>query len=279
MNKIIAKVASLVIVLQNSYIFLFSIKEGVSVYSFLSLVPAMIGLIVLWSTYTFSKRYKYQTLILLFFAILIIVVIEFLLPISPIKTTYESKIQQEAINSTIVRDVTDELSFSENNNPIGIRIKYSVQFPADGIYSVYPSIFNRKDKYPEPYQVQLGQSTNVIIEPEPTEIEDRPGSKWFRANTIYNFTIDSEPMFLVFVNGSKKTPCINLQPNNKFTETDFKNWLDKNIGTQYETSIEIGNDSYFTNRVLGKDFVTNYSYNIKDFYLSALKEGAKQCNF
>ena len=136
-------IASLIIIFQNSYVFLFSIKEGIGSNSFLSLLPSLVALFLLWSTYAFlkHKRKTYQTVIFLFCTVIIIGTLEFLLPVSPIKTSYESKVQQKAIDNTIVRDVTDDVLLSENNNPIGIRIKYAAQVPADGIYIIYPSTF------------------------------------------------------------------------------------------------------------------------------------------
>jgi hypothetical protein len=278
MDLILAIITSLIIVFQNSYIFLFSIKEGVTAYSFLSLLPALISLIVLWSIYAFlkHKNYKFRTSIFLLCAILILGVLEFLLPVSPIKTTLESGIRQQAFIATVVKDITDEPLLSEKNNPIGIRIKYTAQVPVDGIYNIDPSIFSRKDKTLEPYQVQMGIIKNIAIEPAPSKVESRLNQ--FKANTVYSFTIDFVPTFLSF-HSNNNVPCINFRPTNNFTGVDFKNWIEKNIDTQYEVAIEAGDNSYFTNRVVVKNFTTRHTYNVRDFYQNALKEGAKQCSF
>lgn len=280
MNLLIAKIATLIIIIQNYYVFLMSIKEGIDTDSLLWLLPALISSTILWSVYKFlkNKNYQYKTLIFLFCTFIIIGVMEFLLPVSPFKTTYQLRVQQKAINSIVVSYISDEVLLSENNNPIGIRIKYSAQIPEGGIYGIAPYFLDRNDNSQEPYQVQMARTGKAIIEPAPSKYEDDPLSNKFKADTVYNFTADFIPKFLVFNNG-EKVPCIDFYTENNFTETDLKKWLEESISTQYRTSIRVYNNRAITAPGIGKDFVTNHSYNIKDFYLSALKEGAKECDF
>ena len=74
-------------------------------------------------------------------AFLIISVSELLLPVSPIKTTYTSHVQQESMNKIRVSNINDELFLSQRGNPISIRLEFTVQVPKSGIYSITPSAF------------------------------------------------------------------------------------------------------------------------------------------
>ena len=277
MSLLIGIIASAVILFQTQYIsagFMWALIHGVGASSFLAFWPAVTALAVLWGGWTFLKykTHKYRTLFSLGFSIVVIIAVEILMPITPLK----AYLQQRAIDSVQAQNVSDKILLSPSGNPIGIRLIYDVTFPRDGVYSISPSQYAPLDEKNELYPLQFGTFLNTTIKPEPSILE--AGQRSFKAHTPYHFVFDSVPNFLRFDESSKRY-CIYLQPNNNYADTDVKSSMSNAGKIQYKTYIQIDGPTSVTNRVVTKEYVTQHSYSVKEIYDGAVSQGASACKF
>ena len=92
---------TLIFSFQNSFLFFLALKEGkVFPEAELSLIPLICGIAILWSFYLLTRKFgKYQVLVVLLLGIMLMVVYEVILPISPSKAYVQLMKQKSAENN------------------------------------------------------------------------------------------------------------------------------------------------------------------------------------
>lgn len=172
-----------------------------------------------------------------------------------------------------VKNWTDEILYSESGNPIGVRLKYSIEFPLEGIYSPYPQLY--------PDRMGGGYTGSLSMRPHKGSVEgggaepNRNLSTNVRANfksgVTYNFVLDMVPSYLHY-NEQKKQFC-------------FQTKIFNQPGVRERFTREINGDGKIRLRfsIAGTDLDgrspvhTENSYAPNNWYQSYLKEGIKEC--
>jgi hypothetical protein len=121
-----------------------------------------------------------------------------------------SESEQKIIRAHIEK-WSDELLLSEKGNPIGIRLKYSMQFPLDGSYSPYPQLYPERvgSRYAAILSMRIQKGT---VEPLP-HIATNNGQMVigvradYQTGTTYNFTVDLVPNYVTY-NEQNKSFCL-----------------------------------------------------------------------
>ena len=173
--------------------------------------------------------------------------------------TYEANFR-----NTLVTNFRDEVLFTEKNNPIGIRLHYTVTIPQSGRYFPTPSVSDGKSRAGHFYP------TSVKINPLPRF--DGPGVSLagnYKADTSYNIIADLRPNFLL-PDQETGSPCV------YFADLDEENLVKSAKSQQLE--IDIDGTSFGRYYGQGIHYLEN-NYNLKDFYDSIAKESIPKCAF
>jgi hypothetical protein len=106
---------------------------------------------------------------------------------------------------------SDAPLLTDKGNPIGIRLKYSIRFPADGSYSPQPQVY--PERISSGYTGALGMRVaRGSVEPMPDGLQN-PGQFFlgaranFKGGTVYHFTVDLVPSYAMF-DEQKKAYCL-----------------------------------------------------------------------
>jgi hypothetical protein len=137
MNLIIGIIASAVIFFQLQYFFAgFIWATGHGAGSFLDFWPIMTPLAILWGGWILLKHKarKYRTLFSLGFSILVIIVVEILMPITPLKVY----LQQQTINTNNTQNYYDNLASECKSKESESCCLASVETMKAGNYSLTP---------------------------------------------------------------------------------------------------------------------------------------------
>jgi len=183
--------------------------------------------------------------------------------------------QDRAIIATLRRievlDVADEPLLTPQGKPLGIRMRYSVQFPHTGLYFPAPILAPTDQRL----QKRSMRIIGIEIGPQPEEMRSDSSNTGtyarYKGNITYRFVVDLVPGFLV-VSRDKSKSCLS-----------FLNASERNIVTtsEYTTHFRVHIDGtdyggYFG----GASQFTKNAYTIKDFYEDAVANGAKDtCTF
>jgi hypothetical protein len=195
---------------------------------------------------------------------------EFLLPVSPFKTTIVSWRIQKAVDSVHISGVTDEFFYSKQGNPIGIRISFDATFPHGGFLSISPTI-RAIDNRLHHYMTSMNHFANITIEPQPEK--DSQKGDFFVGGQSYRFTNDFLPAFLYF-SGQDKKLCLYAKGVD-----EFKIIVIDSIKSRYSVEIHVGGNSYFVSRRIVYSDYTQKDYDLNRFYESALNQSARPCDF
>jgi hypothetical protein len=170
-----------------------------------------------------------------------------------------------------VLDVTDEPLLSSQGKPLGVRIRYSVQFQRAGLYFPAPALTATDERF----QSRSMRIIRAEIMPRPEEMRSDSSNTGtyarYKGNVIYSFVVDLVPGFVI-VSPDKTKSClsfVNASERKAVTTSDdatrFRVYID---GTDY--------GGYFG----GAPQFTKNVYNMRDFYEDAVANGAKDaCTF
>jgi hypothetical protein len=185
----------------------------------------------------------------------------------------------------------DEPLLTDKGNPIGIRLKYSIRFPADGAYSPFPSVYPERVSYG--ITGALGMRIHKgSVDPKPEGgPEGRPGAgvdgaqrsnQWifggrgvFKAGVVYNFTVDLIPNYAVF-NEQKGSFCMQTKP---YSPQGGQPTLRERFDREVKSEIKIR--YHFT--ISGADLdgrqpsLTENTYAPNVWYQGYRREGAVEC--
>ncbi len=282
MKKLLVTILfSLIFFFQSLYIIGFSFKEGPSIVTLIAFCFFLVPTIVMWVFFYLVTKEKIKSLVLPIAGILLMICLEVLLPVSPIKTTIISARTQRAIDRAVVSELSDELFYSALGNPIGIRIKYSVEFQDSGEFSVSPTLYSTDSRYHH-YQTGMSHFANIEIIPEPER--SKYGGYIYRKDQQYQFIADFLPGFIFLArrdskNLKKNELCLYETESQTLSVEEFGKLVSEPLGSHYNIEVGIGGNSYFVNKRWTITERTTRSYSHKTFYDSALKENAGKCNF
>ena len=274
---LIALLATAVLWYQMTYLFTaigWSLTHGGRISSPLALLPPVL-LALLWGGWWLVRKVpsKNGTLGFLAFAVSLVVVVEVLLPQTPLRAARESR----ALRKTTVQNFTDEPFLSPGGNPIGVRVRYEATFPVSGVYTVSPSLSPVQPFIggAEEQAIRMGHMLSAIDPPPPPTNE--PGERLFEAETPYRFVFDVLPSFLHFDPRSGEL-CIWFQRNRTYREADVIARLGEELATRYRLTVQASGGGG-VGRFVVAEHTTTTAYDVSDFYESALEEGSLTCDF
>jgi hypothetical protein len=175
---------------------------------------------------------------------------------------------------TPVEDLTDEPLLSPSGAPIGMRLKFSLRFPRNGLYTPLPQVY--PDRISVGYTGALSLRVHrVEITPVPESADVAVNARYFsranyKANQLYRFTIDMVPNYAQF-NEQKQTFCIMSRAFSYGSRERFLSEVTNETRVRFRISI-MGTD--IDGRQPG---TTQQSYIPNSWYAGFLKDGATEC--
>jgi hypothetical protein len=182
--------------------------------------------------------------------------------------------EQKIIRVQVVKWSDEDLR-SDKGQPIGIRLKYSVQVPIEGDYAPMPQLYPERIGYG--YTGALSMRTHKgSIEPAPEGASDPNqivfGARArFKPNIIYNFTVDLVPNYSTY-NDQKKSFCLQRRP---YSQQGLKERFEREVMSELKLRFRFS--------VSGSDLdgrqptLTHNLYIPNAWYQGFLKEGAMDC--
>lgn len=170
---------------------------------------------------------------------------------------------------------SDEPLLSEKGNPIGLRLKYSIQFPVEGQYSPYPQAYPERitNLYTGALSLKLYRSH---VEPLPVGLQTPQqmffgGRPVFKAGVTYNFTVELIPGYANY-NEQKKNFCLAT-----------KSYSQQGIRDRFEREVTSDDKLRFRLSFSGTDLesrtpvLTENAYTPGDWHRSFIKDGVTEC--
>jgi hypothetical protein len=262
-NKIIAISFSLVCVALSFGLLLPAKEDNNFVYGALGFF--VVSLSLLWFFYALLER-KQSAHKSILFILVAIGISGLIIPVwwatETISNAYYAALE-ENFRSTTVTNFHDEMLFTERNNPIGIRLRYTVTVRRSGRYFPTPSVGDGKSR------AGHFSLTAVKINPLP-QLEGRGVSLAgiYKAGVSYEIIADLRPNFLL---PDQKTgnPCV------FFASLDEEN-LVKNATASQRLEVDIDGTSF--SRYYGQGIhYLEHEYNLKAFYDSIAQENIPRC--
>ena len=261
MNKIIGIIFTILYTALAYFLALLMSVHGSEFIFQFSIGFLIIAIVVLWWIYFFVKRRNFRRNTLIFFfcalGIGLLLAGTIIASWTPLVGLDVYRSEKHALN-TGVSNMRDEFLFSPKGNPVGIRLKYSMRFPDSNYFWEFPSMSSEKYLNVSSWSDMRIANQNI----EPSMIGTNP-LKYEQGKT-YNFTVDMIPYFVI-QNADKTKECI-MKPPKEYTDA-------------FQKLVQSGEQVHFNIIVSGTQFtgITTNAYNLKEFYDSAIKEGAFEC--
>ncbi|MGH9845196.1 MAG: hypothetical protein ACREEM_41295, partial [Blastocatellia bacterium] len=169
----------------------------------------------------------------------------------------------------------DEMLVSEKGNPIGIRLRYAIRFPADGSYSPQPQLY--PERITSGYTGALGMRIlRGTVEPmleglqNPTQFFFGARAN-FRGDTLYNFTVDLVPNYATF-DEQKKSFCLTTKT---YSQPGLRERFDREVTSELKVRYRL---SFSGADLDGRTpTLTENAYVPNRWYLGFGREGAGEC--
>jgi hypothetical protein len=232
-------------------------------------LPSSIGFLgiaigILWWIYFFIKRKNFRRSSMIFslasVGVGLLLVGAIIASRNPLIQLEESRDAKHAA-SVEVLNMKDEILFSKTGNPIGVRLNYQMRFP-DSDYFWQSVSISPKDQLGASIWASM-QMVNRNIEPPMTSTDPSKYAVRYEQGKTYKFTVDMIPDFVI-QNVDKTKQCIK-KPSKDYVDTFQK--LIQNEDVRFDIIVS------------GTEFtgITANTYSFKEFYDSAIKEGALEC--
>ncbi len=253
MNKIIGIIFTLIYIALALFLALWLLFVGATLILYFAAGYLVVAIAVLWWIHLFVKRreFKHSPTIFLLSGL----GIGFLLFGAVIASEWvfvelESIRMEKHTANTEVFNMKDDTLFSSKENPIGIRLRYSMRFPDNNNFFELPAMRPEKNIISTWSDMRIAKQT---IEPPMVGTN----SPRYESGIIYNFTVDMIPSFIL----QKTKPCI-VQPPAGYTK-----------------ELQNSEPVRFTITVSGTKYsgFTSNTYSLRLFYENAVKEGASEC--
>jgi hypothetical protein len=174
-----------------------------------------------------------------------------------------------------IAEWSDEPLLSEAGNPIGIRLRYAIRFPADGSYSPHPQV--HPERIGSGYTGALGMRLlKGTVEPMPAGLSNATqflmgGRAEFRAGTLYRFTADLVPNYALF-DEQKKRFCLQ---SNAYSQPGLRERFDRELAGEQRLRYRI---SFAGADLDGRTpALTEHTYVPNHWRLGFKREGAVDC--
>jgi len=175
---------------------------------------------------------------------------------------FDSAFEEYKLTRTVVSDVGDELLLSEQGNPIGGRLRFTLRFPIADYYWIEPHLQPPNDLYRTiadrlPERVHRMSPLNLepiakSVEPYPQALNaDREDDLFFigafslrfEKNVDYQFTFDLAPAYF------KRRP---KEPGMCFVEPNANNW--PNSPEAFDALIQVDVEAPYRLRIDGTTY-------------------------
>ena len=277
MNKIIGLLFSLLFVVAACFLGVLGSIHGARLFPYFVLCLLVLLLVVWWWLCFFlpARKVRHASAVLLLCG----VVLGFLL-LAGISAgqrplvDWEVRQMQKRAAAIQVADMRDEPLLWRENAPIGIRLHYSLRFPDSDYFWQSPFLYPATDlgytvgwnivheNTEPPLQVIKHGSDLVPIETAHLP----PDVRRYEQSKVYNFTIDLVPDFLA-VSADGNEVCIVRSP--------------AQFAAGFAMLLSRGDSSFYTVTISSTNYhaSTQNSYNLKNFYDTAIKNGAADCKY
>lgn len=169
----------------------------------------------------------------------------------------------------------DEPWISEKGNQVGVRLRYTINFPVTGVYSPIPQIYPDRVSYG--YTGALGMRVHrASVSPQPAGVT--PSGVWnygsratFTAGIDYDFVVEMLPNYVVY-NEATASFCLQIRP---YTQTGLRE--------RFEREVQATQRIRFRFAISGTDLegrnpaLTENSYAPRDLNDGYRREGAGEC--
>ena len=182
--------------------------------------------------------------------------------------------ERKVIRSRVVK-WADQQWLTEKGNPLGIRLRYTMNFPVTGAYTPLPQIYPERVGYG--YTGALSMRIHqVVANPMPAGVTNQPnwiygGKAIYSAGIDYEFTVDLIPNYAVY-NDAAKNFCLQIKP---YTQTGLRERFEREVGSEQKLRFRFsvsGSDLEGRNPAL-----TENAYIPRHWQLGYQKEGAVEC--
>ena len=170
-----------------------------------------------------------------------------------------------------VSQVTYEPFLSQAGNPLGLRIKYEIQFSADGYYSATPHVFPIYADFQWRGQVTMTVLNESIDPPPAGDLNNilRYGARaQYKTGVVYHFAVDMVPDYVLYNAGRTRT-CIQTRKFEGAAASRSAWEAIKNSDVRIRYRVALSEQDFYGE--------TGPFYAQKTFYESFLKEGAVDC--
>ncbi len=228
------------------------------------------ALLVLWGGFLFirTRTFRYRTVAFVAFALSLTLWVNPARQIEVATEEHENRETTATLRSIQVSNVTDDPFLNSQGKPLGIRMRYSVRFPRDGLYPAAPVLTSTDGR-----QSMRIIHAEITPRPQATQSDSLNTGTYakYTGNVTYSFVVDLVPGFII-VSPDKTKSCLS------FANVDQKNAVMTSDGTTlFHVHID-GTD--YGGYLGGAEEVTKNAYNIKEFYQNALENGARvTCEF
>jgi hypothetical protein len=174
-----------------------------------------------------------------------------------------------------VVNYSDELLRSENGNPVGMRLKYTMRFPVEGYYAPLPNLYPEKisSTFTGALSMRVIRSTVTPL-PEGVQLPNLVlygGRTVYKRDVEYQFTVDLVPNYVSY-NEQQKKFCLQTKG---FTQGSMRDRFEREItgeGRQRYRVMISGTD--YDGRQMN---LTEKTYVPNVWYAGLQKEGAVEC--
>jgi hypothetical protein len=208
---------------------------------------------------------------------------------------FDSAFEEYKLTRTVVSDVGDELLLSEQGNPIGVRLRFTLRFPIEDYYWIEPHLQppnglyrTISDRMPERVHRMSPLNLETIaksVEPYPDALNGDRGEDMFfigavglrfEKNVDYQFTFDLAPAYF------KRRP---KEPGMCFVQPNENNW--PNSREAFEALIQVDVEAAYRVSINGTTYgdrfrdpgemLTSESYNPRVFHEGIQAEAPGPC--
>jgi hypothetical protein len=224
----------------------------------------------IWGAYDFlqQRNLKFAPVLFTIYALGILFLNERLLPTTPLKAW----VSERAIADAKVENLHDEWFTTARGNPLGVRVSFTVRFPAKVIGTVGMSGLGVADDSPSPIYLQFTHQEH-LIEPPRANGNDQ-GALLFEKDRVYSFTETTLPSFVLY-NQETQEPCFRRLHTN-MSDAEFEAALSQGRPVKYRAQIQVSSE-HLSRQVVVATYVTSREYDAKVMYDTVRREGNKQC--
>ena len=223
----------------------------------------VLPLALFWASWAFFRKRKHALISFASAAFVIFLTMDYFLPYpGPAKKTFFMIDEGRKIYAVALQSSGDEPFLTKQGNPIGISFHYTMRVPAGGTYLVQSHL--------SPASRQLTPE-DAGIDPSGSALQAVPGpDEWLTIRSRVSITSSGNaiPKFIIY-NASKDEFCLFRLAADLLKDNPGR--------TKYLVEVQVGGQQTFLNQIAVLRFETRNSYDVLEFYESAVKEHMPLC--